>query len=307
MRPDLSSASMRDEREFLDFVLPGAPRCGTSWLFEVLNAHPDLWVPPLKELDFFNYRDAYIGNVRFEYPRGIEHYRKHFLSAPPNVLLGDISPYYYADLTAADRIWRHFPDVKIIFMLRNPAEVAFRNFLIIRQYHRRAKTFEAEIERTPAYLLVGFYHRLVTPYFDRFPRENIFVGIYEHHFRRGAQALEALYKSVLEFLGVDPTFRPKALEKPVNVTQEIRWRWLIALNSTAGSLINSPLLAPVKRLVDHDPIHRFRENIFFRWNLKPATPPPLSQETREWLLDVYKYDTDRCEELLGVNLDCWRE
>jgi len=33
-----------------DFVGVGAPRSGTSWLYEVLSRHPALWLPPVKEL-----------------------------------------------------------------------------------------------------------------------------------------------------------------------------------------------------------------------------------------------------------------
>jgi hypothetical protein len=37
-----------------DFVGIGAPRSGTSWLYEVLARHPGLWLPPVKELHYFD-------------------------------------------------------------------------------------------------------------------------------------------------------------------------------------------------------------------------------------------------------------
>lgn len=40
-----------------DFIGVGMERAGTSWLFTQLASHPDIWVPPLKELHFFDVID----------------------------------------------------------------------------------------------------------------------------------------------------------------------------------------------------------------------------------------------------------
>ena len=37
-----------------DFICIGAQKAGTSWLYEVLNEHPDIWLSPIKELHFFD-------------------------------------------------------------------------------------------------------------------------------------------------------------------------------------------------------------------------------------------------------------
>ena len=40
-----------------DFIGIGMERAGTSWLFTQISSHPDIWVPPLKELHFFDVID----------------------------------------------------------------------------------------------------------------------------------------------------------------------------------------------------------------------------------------------------------
>jgi hypothetical protein len=37
-----------------DFFCVGAQKGGTSWLYQQLQSHPDFWMPPIKELHYFD-------------------------------------------------------------------------------------------------------------------------------------------------------------------------------------------------------------------------------------------------------------
>src|SRR6476659_2320083 len=37
-----------------DFLCIGAQKAGTGWLYEQLRSHPDFWMPPVKELHYFD-------------------------------------------------------------------------------------------------------------------------------------------------------------------------------------------------------------------------------------------------------------
>ncbi len=39
---------------FPDFLCIGAQRSGTTWLHHNLRQHPEIWMPPLKELHYFD-------------------------------------------------------------------------------------------------------------------------------------------------------------------------------------------------------------------------------------------------------------
>jgi hypothetical protein len=46
-----------------DFICVGMPKAGTGWLYDQLEAHPDFWMPPVKELVYLNYRHPPLGFV----------------------------------------------------------------------------------------------------------------------------------------------------------------------------------------------------------------------------------------------------
>ncbi|MCU0922515.1 MAG: sulfotransferase [Burkholderiaceae bacterium] len=78
------------------FLGIGAPRCGTTWLYRALLVHPDLWLPPIKELHYFDSIDESIDEgFRAQY-RGYRMERhlwprmRHYLAAPGSSLASSV-------------------------------------------------------------------------------------------------------------------------------------------------------------------------------------------------------------------------
>src|SRR3972149_1617207 len=108
----------------LDFVVPGFSKCGTTTLCSLLGEHPDIFIPAMKEPNFF---------VKW-YGNGWDWYEGLFVQARADQLWGDGSTGYSTtriiDLSCR-RILEHFPDTKFIFIARNPVkrlESSFREF-----------------------------------------------------------------------------------------------------------------------------------------------------------------------------------
>ncbi len=124
-----------------DFLCIGAHKGGTTWLYQQLDSHPDFWMPPFKELHYFDQ----LSNVeRASSPRcrderdlrflesiknlsakpyiDLEHYARLF-EAKGSLLSGDISPNYS---TLSNEVIRqvagYFPTLKVIFLARDPVE-----------------------------------------------------------------------------------------------------------------------------------------------------------------------------------------
>ena len=97
-----------------DFIIIGAAKCGTSSLYNYLSHHPQILLPHKKEIDFFW--------KKFEY--GIDWYLAQFptISDRPNFITGEASTNYIRFLIVAERIKEHFPQTKLIVLLRNPVE-----------------------------------------------------------------------------------------------------------------------------------------------------------------------------------------
>ena len=96
-----------------NFIVIGAMRAGTTALFEYLRAHPDVYIPELKELNFFWER----------WKRGIGWYESQFAGATDEKAIGELSPeytFYPARRGVAERIAKLLPDVKLIYLMRDP-------------------------------------------------------------------------------------------------------------------------------------------------------------------------------------------
>lgn len=106
-----------------NFIIGGASAAGTSFLFDLLRQHPDIYLPAdiCSEPHFFA--------ISERYNKGIEWYQKIWFSDYKNQLaIGErSSAYLYFPETAA-RMKKHLPAIKLIFVLRNPIERAFAQY-----------------------------------------------------------------------------------------------------------------------------------------------------------------------------------
>jgi hypothetical protein len=286
--------------QFLDFVCVAAPRAGTTWLFEALREHPAVYVPPAKELNFFN--EPFLSHLEFKYARGIAYYRRQFESAPPDAILGELTPTYYVDPGAADRIYRHFPGVKIICLLRHPVEVVFSTYLKALAYLPLAPTFRAALETNPELIELGYYHKYLSRYCERFPKTRIYVRTYEAFFADAVQECAALYR----FLGVDDTFRPTVLGRRINTRKEVRWPAAVRFRHGLQTALNHRATLPIKRWLTRSNALAALDKRLAESNLRQAALPTPDDETRRWLLETFEEDIGQLENLFGIELDVWR-
>lgn len=104
----------------LHFLGIGAQKAGTTWLYEMLARHPGLAFPAGKEVHFW---DA-------AYTRGLPWYDALFPETPGR-LNGEITPAYA--LLPAERIAeikRAYPELRLIYLLRNPLQRAWSSALM---------------------------------------------------------------------------------------------------------------------------------------------------------------------------------
>src|SRR5689334_16087334 len=73
-----------------DFLCIGAQKAGTSWLYQQLEPHPDFWMPPVKELHYF---DLLHKTRQFQPPRCRDERDASFLES-----MKDLSGRFYLDL-----------------------------------------------------------------------------------------------------------------------------------------------------------------------------------------------------------------
>ena len=197
-------------RRLPDFVIGGAPRSGTTLLATLLDRHPRLWLAkPLRpEPKFFLVDELYA--------EGLDRYARWFEDAPADAVVGEKSTNYLESATAAGRIARDLPDVRLVFVLREPAARAVSNYRwsvmngMEDEEFERALTLEEEREATlpaglryarpHAYLSRSRYATLLRPWLDLLPRNRVLVLRFEELVDDAGTTTARVH----EFLGVQP-------------------------------------------------------------------------------------------------------
>lgn len=229
----------------------GAQKCMTSWIHALAGAHPEIAASSPKELDFFSYH----------FDRGYQWYESHFHGPAKRRTAFESSPSYLHDPRAARRARDYAADLKIIVMLRDPAERAYSNHLHeIAKGHIRPCCFSDGLANNPAYVEQGRYGSHLRRWFDRFPRENIMCLICEEI----VEDLPAAARRVYAFLGVDADHLTGVVDEKRNDSDRPRSRLLRTSLRAGGDLmrktgLEEPLLsikknASVAKLLNYNSV-----------------------------------------------------
>jgi hypothetical protein len=212
----------------------GAQKAGTSWLYRQLERHPDFWMPPVKEL---HYLDNLNRTRRFHAPRRGDERDASFLEDMNNLgarfyldldsygrlfchkgrlLSGDISP-AYSTLTdeIIERVVNYFPNLKVIFLARDPVERAWSQLSMgvrLGMISPFDATDAEEVIRNllnPGVLIRSHPSKVVTRWKRYVHPESFRVYFFDNLKENPAE----LRRSVLLFLGGDPN-KPSGKLKP---------------------------------------------------------------------------------------------
>jgi hypothetical protein len=200
-----------------DFFIVGHAKSGTTALYEMLRRHPQIFMPELKETQFFARELHPRAQPSHRHPETLKEYLSLFEGARPEQRAGEASPSYIRSLTAAKRIRELRADARIIVILREPASFLRSLHLELLQDHVETETdlgkaialsevrreaYESSHIAVQQALIYSQHIRYVEQlrrYHAEFPPEQVLVLIYED-FRRDN---EGTVRRVLRFLDVD--------------------------------------------------------------------------------------------------------
>jgi len=182
------------------FLIIGAQKSGTSSLRKFLEHNPKYFFTPRRELHFWN------RNLIYRDGDGISDYFRNFEEAAPNQMVGEKSPSYLPSQSAAERIALHLPRVKIVAILRDPADRAHSAYLHGRRIGAipQSRTFSEAIrgyqnnQGVPYGDVVsqGFYFESLERYFNNFDAEQIHVM----SFSQLTQSPDLILPELMKFL-----------------------------------------------------------------------------------------------------------
>lgn len=279
-----------------DFVIGGAPKCGTTALFRYLDQHPDVFTTDPKEPHYF--ASAPLGRrvMKGHYSR--EEYEALFDGRRPSQVSGEGSTHYlhHAEVVAPT-LAESVPDARLIFCLRDPVQRAYSHYWF-RYSEAGPRTLGgagsrasfAEFARDPEVGRMGDYAANLAVFYNHFGREQVLVILLED-FRRD---MPHTMRTVCEHIGVDSSFEFDLSSKE-NATSYPR---LTALMPAADWL----LLRIAARTGRHRRVFDARR----RWLFSPRAPKPRVS-AHDWaeVSARYRGDVERLADMIGRDLSHW--
>lgn len=290
-----------------DFFIVGAPKSGTTAMYTYLKAHPDIFLPDIKEPNFFG------SDLTGFKIKTLEEYLNLYKKCPDNKICGDCSVWYLYSRTAAHQIYEINPASKIIIMLRNPVELMyslhsqalylgfediedFKVALEFESYRKAGKNVPKTCKRVEAlfYRDVVRFTAQVKRYLDIFGPEKVLIILFEEF----KQNPSKIYQQTLNFLNVNESFQPPF--KIINPNKRVRSKKLMFF------IQNKPkFLKWIGRLFIPRPLRQNLTNILIKLNTKYQPRPPLDPVLNESLKREFRHEIEQLSKLINKDLTIW--
>lgn len=268
------------------FLVGGAQKAGTTALYTHLQAHPDVFMSTPKETEFFNWR----------YDRGWDWFAKHFEPHQNENAIGEASTRILTTPEAPHRINERMPDVRLIFLLRNPVERAFSAFHFYRTQGiicagDRFSSFIRNEGHPLRHELIdyGKYAEHLSRFDEVFSKTQILL-IKHEEFR--ANPVPILYE-VAGFIGVEPEqFETSKSSRKSNVTQYPVSQTVYEWGATIWRSIDRNLPLSTQR------IGRLGKSA-----LLSQSKPSMSEGDRTYLQSLYRDSVAQLESRVGHQME----
>ena len=286
-----------------NFFIIGANKAGTTSLYHYLIQHPEIFMSKNKEPMFFIHENINFNKNRpaKQYFRflidNIEDYIALFDDVTTELTIGEASTAYLPHPLAPKNIRKLIPNAKFIAILRNPVERAYSAYTYnLQNGLEHLSDFRLAIKEESKgnwrhYVKLGFYSKQIKNYFETFDHNQIKIFLYEDL----KSDPNTVLKSIFHFLEVDDSFTPDISEEH-NVTLIPKNRALhfvlTKLNNISSSIKTSK--------------QRKNEGLLdklIKQNLK--RPSKLSIEVRRDLIEVYRQDILKLQDLIDRDLSTW--
>lgn len=297
-----------------NFLLIGAPKCGTTSLYRYLVQHPQIFMSANKEPNFFaleGHPPHYSGpgderaGMSLESVTDLATYQALFAPSGGASALGEASTMYLYLPETAERIHHYVPQAKLIAVLRHPVERAYSHYLHLRNDGREwledfHAALDAEDERiaqnyAPAwhYRHVGLYSQQIQRYRQYFGPDQLKIFLYEDLRQNQAAVIQEMF----DFLGLDPAFQPDTSSRH-NVSNTVRRHQWLHNFLTRDNPVKSMLRAVLPKSVRQPLATRaYKQNV--------TKAPPFNPQLKQELLPLFKDDIEALQPLIQKDLSSW--
>ena len=297
-----------------NLIVAGLPRSGTSSMHHYLGSHPDIFMTPIKEPNFFctdfhKESDAYHGKPLYFPYRSVEQYQRLYRKWDDERVAGEASWTNLYSKTAAENIYRFNPRARVVILLREPVSFLY-------SYHSAATfalgehitDFESALAAQPDrekgrglkgrvivpswlhYRKFASYADHVKRYFDAFPRDRIRLILFDDL----AAGTENVVSDIFGFLGVDTGFRPDL--DVVNPNKVLKWPRLKKF------VLDSPYFRRALRWMVRDNGYAALKNLYKNRIVSYRPRPPMPDQLKFRLMREFTGEVERISQLVDIDL-----
>lgn len=283
-----------------NLFIVGAPKAGTTSLYEYLKKSPEVFMSPIKEPQFFS--SSVLPSNRFWKPiRNKKQYFALFDKVSTEKIIGEASTTYLYDPNAPGLINELNPDSKIIIIIRDPVERTFSNWLHLKrigEYHKILKSsFNEQIRfelNSPTNqniphlrLYIGNYSQYIKRYFELFGKEQVKVLIFEEFTKNLTRSM----KQICEFLGIKFDF--------VDLLDEVHNPYVGPKNSIAEFFLHNSKFKSFSKKFFFNKEQKFGAKKFL---ISSKNKPKINDVDSELLIKYFSSDVKDLEKLLDKKL-----
>ena len=296
-----------------NFFIVGAPKCGTTALYEYLRGHPNIFMPELKEPHYF--ATDLVTRPLVKTPE--EYLRLFADSTPHHLRIGEASASYLLSTEAARNIRAFDSHAKIIAMFRNPVDMvySFHSQLLYwsdetvddfetaweLQARRRRGVDVPRTARDPfwlQYAQLGRFGTQTQRLLTVFPRDQVKLILFDDF----TASTQAVYSAVLDFLGLPPDQRTDFPR--VNENKRAKSAWFRDLYRNPPPALRKAFVA-LKQSVGAERVVALKQKIVDLNTVKERRRP-LSPELRARLVETFREEVALLSKLLDRDLSHWK-
>jgi len=268
-----------------NFLIVGVPRAGTTSIWNYLKEHPEVFMPEQKYPRYFGEEKSvimpHIHNNKKEYLKQFEGVKENHKA------IGEGSHYFHSKI-APEQISKFNPEMKIVIILRNPADILYSHLFMDKFNNDKIEDYLWARNNLR-------YSRNIKRYLKYFKRENIHIIIFEEFFNNNTQKeFDKLcyFLEISQMTSEFKNFNPKTKVK----NRWIHWIYFKVNPEKRYSFLNNIPNFSVKLLKS---VYKF---LAFGKKQKCK----ITKEEKEKILYWYEDEIKKTEKLLGRNLDIWR-
>jgi len=275
-----------------NFIVIGAARSGTTSIFHYMKNHPGIVLSEIKELNFFS-------NEKY-WSKGSDWYERRFKSSKKNpVAIGEASTSYTQSPFSpdvAERIYNYDPDMKLIYIVRDPVE------RFVSQYLQRTKAGSETREFNELffnledvfYAWQGRYYYQLSNYLSYFDKDQILVISFDEIKQDTPSVVERLFN----FLGV----------KQYTITEESK-----KIYNAAGKVIRKNKFGIFLLNIYHNHIEQLEIPFTIKKIITKianiggteVTKPVLTDKQKTALVEFYRSDSENLTKEFGIETEQW--